>query len=55
MASLADVLQANAGKTVVVTNNMKDYTGEIIGLREPDAIAPRSPRLLFQAPSPPRA
>jgi hypothetical protein len=39
MASLADVLQANAGKTVVVTNNMKDYTGEIIGLREPDAIA----------------
>ena len=27
MASLSEVLQANAGKTVVVTYNMRDYTG----------------------------
>ncbi len=41
LASLAEVLQANAGKTVTVTYsmNMKDYTGEIVGLREPDANA----------------
>lgn len=40
MASLAEVLQANVGKTVTVTYsmNMKDYTGEIVGLREPDAV-----------------
>ena len=38
MASLSEVLQANAGKTVVVTYNMKDYIGEIVGPREPDAI-----------------
>jgi hypothetical protein len=39
LASLAEVLQANAGKTVLVTCNMKDYTGEIVGLREPDSTA----------------
>lgn len=33
-----EVLQANPGKTVVVTYNMRDYTGEIVGLREPEAI-----------------
>jgi len=38
MVSLTEVLQANAGKTIVVTYNMKDYIGEIVGLREPDAI-----------------
>jgi hypothetical protein len=36
MESLAEVLQANAGKTVTVTFNNKDYTGEVVGLREPD-------------------
>ena len=39
MESLADVLQANAGKTVTVTFNNKDYTGEVVGLREPDPSA----------------
>ena len=39
LGSLAEVLQANVGKIVTVTYsmNMKDYTGEIVGLREPDA------------------
>jgi hypothetical protein len=37
MESLADVLQANAGKTVTVTYNNKDYTGEIVGLHDPDS------------------
>ncbi|MBS1840835.1 MAG: hypothetical protein JSS69_13530 [Acidobacteria bacterium] len=34
--SIAEVLQANAGKTVTITYsmNMKDYTGEIVGVRE---------------------
>ncbi len=36
LQSLAEVLQANAGKTVTVTYsmNMKEYTGEIVGVRE---------------------
>ena len=36
LQSLAEVLQANTGKTVTVTYsmNMKDYTGEIVGVRE---------------------
>jgi hypothetical protein len=37
LQSLAEVLQANAGKTVTVNYNNKDYTGEIVGLHEPDA------------------
>ena len=32
-----EVLQANAGKTVTVTYNNKDYTGEIVGLHNPDS------------------
>ena len=43
MESLAEVLQANAGKTVTVTFNNKDYTGEVVGLREPDPNAPTPP------------
>jgi len=36
LQSLAEVLQSNVGKTVTVTYsmNMKDYTGEIVGLQE---------------------
>jgi hypothetical protein len=36
LQSLAEVLQTNIGKTVTVTYsmNMKDYTGEIVGVRE---------------------
>jgi hypothetical protein len=37
MLSLEEVLLANAGKTVTVTYNNKDYTGEIVGLRDPDS------------------
>jgi hypothetical protein len=55
---LAEVLQANAGKTVVVTYNMKDYTGEIVGLREPNETAinsltvsgPETPSTMAAAP-----
>ena len=41
LASLAEVLQANVGKTVTVTYsmNMKDYTGNIVGIRESDSVA----------------
>ena len=46
MQSLAEVLQANAGKTVTVTYNNKDYTGEIVGLHNPDSNSPNA------APSP---
>jgi hypothetical protein len=35
MISLEEVLLANAGKTVTVTYNNKDYTGEIVGLHDP--------------------
>ncbi len=36
LQSIAEVLQANAGKTVTITYsmNMKDYTGEIVGVRD---------------------
>jgi hypothetical protein len=43
MESLAEVLQTNAGKTVTVTYNNKDYTGEVVGLREPDPNATTPP------------
>ena len=43
MESLAEVLQANAGKTVTVTFNNKDYSGEVVGLREPDPNAAPTP------------
>src|SRR5579871_1100363 len=39
--SIAEVLQANAGKTVTITYsmNMKDYTGEIVGVRDSSRMA----------------
>ena len=43
MASLEEVLLANAGKTVTVTYNNKDYTGEIVGLRDPDSSSNNAP------------
>jgi hypothetical protein len=43
MASLEEVLLANAGKTVTVTYNNKDYTGEIVGLRDPDSNSNNAP------------
>jgi hypothetical protein len=41
LGSIAEVLQANVGKTVTVTYsmNMKDYTGEIVGVRESKPVA----------------
>jgi hypothetical protein len=52
MSSLAEVLQANAGKTVTVTYNMKEYTGEIVGLSEPEALSTTpAPGLNPEAPA----
>ncbi|HLY41250.1 MAG TPA: hypothetical protein VKR52_08545 [Terracidiphilus sp.] len=31
--SIGEILQANAGKTVTVTYQMKEYTGEVVGLK----------------------
>ena len=43
MLSLEEVLLANAGKTVTVTFNNKDYTGEIVGLHNPDSNPTNAP------------
>ena len=43
MLSLEEVLLANAGKTVTVTFNNKDYTGEIVGLHDPDSNPTNAP------------
>jgi hypothetical protein len=34
IASIGEILEANAGKTVTISYQMKEYTGEIVGLRE---------------------
>lgn len=34
MASIGEILQANAGKTVTITYQMKEYTGEVVALRD---------------------
>jgi len=31
--SISEILRANAGKTVTITYQMKDYTGEVVGLQ----------------------
>src|SRR5512140_2604163 len=44
--TIAEILRANAGKTVTITYQMKDYTGEVVGLKDtpPDpATAPIAP------------
>jgi hypothetical protein len=56
MLSLEEVLLANAGKTVTVTYNNKDYTGEIVGLRDPgsnstDAAPSPNPELAANTPT----
>jgi hypothetical protein len=45
LQSIAEILQANAGKTVTITYsmNMKDYTGEIVGVREEKQAPPDLP------------
>jgi hypothetical protein len=40
IASLGEVLQANAGKTATISYNQREYTGEIVGLRDPEPSAP---------------
>jgi hypothetical protein len=55
MLSLEEVLLANAGKTVTVTYNNKDYTGEIVGLHDPgsnstDAAPSPNPELAANIP-----
>jgi len=32
--SIGEILRANAGKTVTITYQMKDYTGEVVGLKD---------------------
>ena len=32
--SIGEILRANAGKTVTITYQMKEYTGEVVGLRD---------------------
>lgn len=45
--SIGELLQANAGKTVTINFQMKDYTGEVVGLRDSreaaadDSVAPQ--------------
>ena len=34
MASIGEILLANAGKTVTINYQMKEYTGEIVGLKD---------------------
>ncbi len=43
IASIGDILLANAGKTVTVSYQMKEYTGEIVGLRESPADSIKPP------------
>jgi hypothetical protein len=47
IASIGEILQANAGKTVTINYQMKEYTGEVVGLRDsaPDS-TPLSPGLV---------
>lgn len=42
--SIGEILQANAGKTVTVTYDTKEYTGEVVGLGDSrtDAVAPNA-------------
>ena len=35
--TLGEVLRANAGKTVTINYQMKEYTGEVVGLKGPEA------------------
>ena len=42
--SIGEILQANPGKTVTISYQMKDYTGEVVGLRNtPDTAAGSTP------------
>lgn len=44
VTSLADILLLNPGKTVTIEyNNQKEYTGEIVGLRQPEAEGGENP------------
>ncbi|HUL15347.1 MAG TPA: hypothetical protein VLV88_05075 [Terriglobales bacterium] len=52
LTSLASVLLANAGKTVTVNYNNKEFTGEIVGLRESEMPAPEPQPLSFSEGQP---
>ena len=52
---LADLLLANAGKVVTVAySNQKDYTGEIVGIREPEPSADHSVSIIGVEPALPQ-
>ena len=40
--SIGEILRANAGKTVTITYQMKEYTGEVVGLKDsgPETVTP---------------
>ena len=42
--SIGEVLRANAGKTVTITYQMKEYTGEVIGLKDTTTADPSPPQ-----------
>ena len=40
ISTIGEILRANAGKTVTITYQMKDYTGEVVGLKDANPEAP---------------
>ena len=54
IASIGEILQANAGKTVTISYQMKEYTGEIVGLREATDNSIKSPDMpdAYRDPAP---
>jgi len=52
LTSLASVLLANAGKTVTVNYNNKEFTGEIVGLRESEMPPPEPQPVAFSQGQP---
>ena len=40
LSAIAEILQANKGRVVTAVSNQKEYTGEFLGLREPEHTGP---------------
>lgn len=41
--SIGEILEANAGKTVTINFQMKEYTGEVVGIRDSQLAQPSAP------------
>jgi hypothetical protein len=50
--SMGEILRANAGKTVTVTYQMKEYTGQVVGLQESPAASTQLPQIPGQLRDP---